>query len=97
MKWPALANGSGAFINLLKVRQLSEIGRRLARLTVRVEERFWPGSSVCTRKNTQRNQQCAAKHISLQGKNETATAGLQQRFVPVTHHYTQYVERAKAS
>lgn len=38
MKWPALANGRGAFINLLKVRQLNESGHRLGRLTVREAE-----------------------------------------------------------
>lgn len=35
MKWPVLANGRGAFINLLKVRQLNESGHRLGWLTVR--------------------------------------------------------------
>lgn len=55
MKWPALANGWGAFINLLKVRQLNESGHRLGRLTVREwkglrgEERTIQAGKECVR------------------------------------------------
>lgn len=53
MKWPALANGREAFMNLLKVRQLNESGHRLGSPAVsegkgpRGEERTIQASKEC--------------------------------------------------